>query len=75
MNYEEFKSLPDNLKALLSKKYDQAARDRKVIAMYNKGRTLRFVADKFDLSHEGVRKILLRNGYGLRNVGPHKESS
>ncbi len=66
MDYAEYLALPDAVKNLLAVKYDQLARDEKVIAMWNKGKNLREVGEKFDLSHEGVRVILKRHGINTK---------
>lgn len=39
-----------------------AWRNPEIIKMRNKGSSLRAIANMFNLSHEGVREILRRNG-------------
>lgn len=46
-----------------------AVQRRRMVSMYQRGKSLRIIATKFDLSHEGVRKIIHQAGVQTRARG------
>lgn len=49
-------------------------RDIQIKKAYTSGTSLRDLAGMFRLSHEGVRKILKRNGVKMRPLGTNRYS-
>lgn len=45
------------------------AQRRRIVSMYTRGSSLRIIATKFGLSHEGVRKIIHEEGAQTRARG------